>query len=113
MARSSSAKLKAYVVKMKITLGDISDRKIGVETGVMLLKNQLSNVGLALAECGSLNQMNLLAEFSSELYKIDNLLVDNREDMYFNKRPSNEIQDLRRELVKLAENDLFRSVGVA
>ena len=77
----------------------------------MLLKNQMSNLGVAIAECGSSNQMKLLAEFSEKVSEVDLLLVNNREDMNKHSRPSNEVQDLRRLLEALEKSSLFRSIG--
>lgn len=111
--KNNSTKIRAGVAKLKATLQSIEARTIGVSTGITMLKNQVSVLAVPIAESGSMNQMNLLGEFASELEIVHQKLVDNLEDENIrHKKGQHEVSDLRRALEKLNKSGLFRTCGI-
>lgn len=97
MGRSNLTKLRSSLVKLKMTVMELEYRKIGVPLALDKLDNQLSTVGIALAEFGSKTRMDDFNIFMENL-AIVKMEVSNKEIS---------IDSAREQLVKLGKLKLF------
>lgn len=97
MGRDNLSKLRGSLVKLRLTIGELEDRHIGVQLALTKLDNQLSSVGVALADFGSTTRMNEFGVFMESLSLIRMNLSNKCID----------VDCARRQLIRLSQSKLF------